>query len=159
MSVLPPVTPSELNKEVESTMAKMTGNDISQADFLAAFIENSYWKEAGALVVKELIYLDCLQSFYFKKEKLLDDEDFDSLKDMLTWEGSSAISLSGWEARFISGVAAHRRGVPIMDDAEYETLKADLQKQNSWVTARMQDPLERMGLETFMGYLHRQMAE
>jgi hypothetical protein len=130
-TVLPPVSSKELTREIDSTMRKMPGDSI---------------------------YLDCLQSFYFLREKLLDDSDFDSLKDMLTWEGSSAATLSGKEARFISGVAAFRRGSPIMGDDEYEKLKTELQVQQSWVVMRMQDPLEKLGIETFIGYLHRQMG-
>ena len=160
-SVLPPLSPAALERELELFMAKFRSQDevIAEEDFLAAFIENSYWREAGSLVVKELIYLDCLQSFYAQQERLLEDDDFDALKDMLVWEGSSAATLSSKEARFISGIAAHRRGAPIMSDAEYQTLKDELQRQNSWVATRGLDPLEKLGLDTFMGYLHRQKEE
>ncbi len=46
-----------------------------------------------------------------------------------------------------------------MSDDEYSTLKSDLQKQNSWVVNRAMDPLERLGMNTFMGYLHRQLDQ
>ena len=45
-----------------------------------------------------------------------------------------------------------------MNEADYEKLKSDLKAENSWVVNRLQDPLERLGLDTFMGYLHREMA-
>lgn len=41
-----------------------------------------------------------------------------------------------------------------MDDAEYESLKKELWAEDSWVVKRMPDPLEKLGLKTFMGYLH-----
>lgn len=42
-----------------------------------------------------------------------------------------------------------------MDDDEYKALKADLKQKGSWVVNREEDALEKMGLNTFMGYLHR----
>jgi hypothetical protein len=84
------------------------------------------------------------------------------------------------EAKFISSVAAYRRGMSELSDAEYEALKNKLVKVNwanllyiyiyiyitiflmihfkekSWVVMRSPDPLEKLGIETFMGYLHRE---
>jgi hypothetical protein len=152
------VSPKELDREIEATMARFGKDEvIEEQTFLNAFIDNSYWKEAGPLVVKELIYLDCLQSHYFSREDLLNDADFDELKQMLIWEGSSAATLFSKEARFISAVAANKRGVPLISDAEYDSLKRELQQERSWVVARMQDPLEKLGLQTYLGYLHRIM--
>lgn len=37
---------------------------------------------------KERIFMDAIQSFYYNKRQLLTDEDFDRLKDDLSWEGS-----------------------------------------------------------------------
>ncbi|CAN0481074.1 unnamed protein product, partial [Discosporangium mesarthrocarpum] len=37
---------------------------------------------------KERIFLDAIQSFYYSGRKLLDDDDFDRLKEDLVWEGS-----------------------------------------------------------------------
>jgi hypothetical protein len=59
------------------------------------------------------------------------------------------------EALFVTAVASARRGDSIMDDQEYENLKDELKRQGSWVTERGQDALEKHGVDTFMGYLHR----
>ena len=56
---------------------------------------------------------------------------------------------------FVTAVASARRGDPILGDDEYEELKNDLKDAKSWVTARSPDALEKLGLDTFMGYLHR----
>ena len=158
-SVLPPVSTEQLDREVETALARFGPADtVEEQVFLSSFLENSYWRRAGALVVKELIYLDCLQSYYSTGERLLEDEDYDELKDMLTWEGSAAVTLSSKEARFLSGVSAYRRGDPIMTDIEYEQLKSELQAERSWIVSRMQDPLEKLGLDTFLGYLHAEMS-
>jgi hypothetical protein len=58
-SLLPPVTPSELEKEVEKTLAlilenpKNTKDSINEESFVEAIVANTYWREAGGLVVKE----------------------------------------------------------------------------------------------------------
>lgn len=94
--------------------------------------------------------------------------------------------MTGQEAHFVTAVAAHRRSQPILKDAEYQSLKvcnqilllevpnslldhhpvndyfcgllqSDLASKGSWVVNRAQDPLERLGLDTFMGYLHSAM--
>ena len=57
--LLPPVTPSELEKEVEKTLALILDNPknskecIDEESFVEAIVANSYWKKAGGLVVKE----------------------------------------------------------------------------------------------------------
>mmetsp|Transcript_10654 Transcript_10654/g.17369 ORF Transcript_10654/g.17369 Transcript_10654/m.17369 type:complete len:257 (-) Transcript_10654:246-1016(-) len=156
-SVLPPVNSGELAREVENVMSKLGNGDIDADDYVAAVMENSYWQEAGAFVVKELIFLDCLHSYYYREKGILQDEDYNELKDQLTWEGSVAASLKGNEAHFITAVAASRRGSPIMSDEEYMALKSELNSQNSWVVNREPDPLERMGVSTFLAYLHRSL--
>ena len=74
---------------------KRVGEDIQEKDFLRAVLGNSYWREAGPLVVKELMFLDCLNSNYFKKMKLLDDDTYDLLKESLQWDGSAVATLTG----------------------------------------------------------------
>ena len=64
-------------------------------------------------------------------------------------------TMSAREAEFVSAVAAAKRGEELMDDEEYGQLKAELKEQGSWVVNRGSDALEKMGLNTFIGYLHR----
>ena len=59
------------------------------------------------------------------------------------------------EALFVTAVAAARRGEAIMGDEEYNALKAKPRAVKSWVADRSPDALEKLGLDTFMGYLHR----
>ncbi len=37
---------------------------------------------------KERIFTDAIQSFYYNQRQMLDDDDFDKLKEDLAWEGS-----------------------------------------------------------------------
>lgn len=63
---------------------------------------------------------------------------------------------TGQEAHFIKAVAANQSGQKsILSDKEYDNLKTDLTNKKSWVVNRQQDPLERLGVDTFMKYLHR----
>ena len=160
-TVLPPVTPKELDDEVEklfSIMMKNPNNSesaIDEDDFVKAITQNTYWESAGDLCVKELMYLDSLFSYYRNGVALLNDNDYSELKENLTWEGSSVPTMSGKEALFVTAVASARRGEPILDDAEYKEVKDELKSQGSWVTNREADALEKLNLDTFLGYLHR----
>jgi hypothetical protein len=53
------------------------------------------------------------------------------------------------------------RGAPFLSDGEYNALKQQLTEQKSWVVARgsNQDGLEKLGLQTFLGYLHRSLEK
>jgi hypothetical protein len=154
-TILPPVTLEELDKEVSNTLSQFSGDKIAEDDFVSALIENSYWQSAGSLVVKELIYFDALYAYYKTGKSLLNNDDYKELKENLSWEGSSVASMHANEAMFVTAVASSKRGQPLMGDEEYAALKSDLVKEKSWVTDRGQDALEKLGLDTFLGYLHR----
>ena len=161
-AVLPPVTPEELDSEVNKTMelilksnSKNTPKEINEDDFVKAILKNTYWQQAGPLVVKELIYFDALYAYYSSGASLLNNNDYEALKESLAWEGSSVATMNKNEALFVTAVASSKRGQPIMDDTEYIDLKKTLTKSKSWVTARGQDALERLGIDSFLGYLHR----
>jgi hypothetical protein len=155
VSLLPPVTKEALDEEVEEIMSKFKGEELVEGEaFVNAMMENSYWAQAGPLVVKELIYLDCLFHYYRNNQQLLLDDQYSELKDQLTWEGSAVPTMTGSEALFLNAVASSRRGQASLSDEEYNELKKKLQGEQSWVTSRMEDPLEKLGLSTFLGYLH-----
>jgi hypothetical protein len=161
-SILPPVSPKELQEEVDKTLALVmksnpqnSKDNVNEDDFVKAIVQNSYWRQAGDLVVKEMIYFEALHAYYQAGSSMLDDDDYNELKDNLTWEGSAVPNMRANEALFVTAVAAARRGEPILDDDEYTKLKATLKKDGSWVTNREADVLEKLGINTFMGYLHR----
>mmetsp|Transcript_54155 Transcript_54155/g.115068 ORF Transcript_54155/g.115068 Transcript_54155/m.115068 type:complete len:269 (+) Transcript_54155:107-913(+) len=162
-SILPPVTPDELTREEEIILKDLLSHErnapdaINEDDFVSSILRNNYWREAGDIVVKELMYFDCLHSYYKTGKPLLDDDSYDELHESLTWEGSSIASMNAKEVQFVSAVAASKRGEPLMDDGEYKALKTELKNEGSWVVNRKEDALEKLGLNTFMGYLHRAM--
>jgi hypothetical protein len=162
-SILPPVSPKELEEEVDKTLALVMKNNkssskdnvVNEDDFVKAIVQNSYWRQAGDLVVKEMIYFESPHAYYQTGIAILDDDDYNELKDNLTWEGLAVPNMKAKEALFVTAVAAARHGEPIMDDDKYAQLKATLKQDGSWVTNREADALEKLGINTFMGYLHR----
>jgi hypothetical protein len=79
---------------------------------------------------KERIFMDAVQSFYFGKSTL-SDEQFDSLKNDLSWEGSNLVTLNRNESLFIRAVQAWNKKEPILSDAEFDELKLSLKDANS----------------------------
>ena len=158
-TVLPPVSSKELDIEVAKALKSIGAgdDDLIEADsFLNAVVANTFWTTAGPLVVKELIFLDCLYEYYFReKRSILSNDVYNDLKEMLTWEGSAVVSMNAKEAQFVISVATSKRGQGTLNDADYDILKSELLAAQSWVVTTKQDPLEKMGVETFLGYLHR----
>ncbi len=154
--VLPPISVTELERETVS-IYKNVATKVSKERLVTALMDNNYWIQAGPLVVQELIYLDCLYHFYYKQRSYLSDADYNALKEMLAWQGSRAASLTAKEALFITAVSAHNRGQSLLNNEEYEALKSELRGEQSWVVLRQMDPLEKLGLSTFMSYLHKSL--
>ena len=91
--VLPPVSADELAKEVKQVIGKLgEEGEVMQDEYVDAVLQNTFWTDAGPFVVKELIFLDCLQNYYNENiNNFLSDEDYDELKGQLAWEGKSII--------------------------------------------------------------------
>jgi hypothetical protein len=64
----------------------------------------------------------------------MSNEEFEFLKDELTWEGSKVAVLSGDELRFLEASLAFNAGKPVMSDADYDALKMALRAADSFVT-------------------------
>lgn len=81
---------------------------------------------------KESLFLDAMQA-YFRGEAMISNEEFDNLKEELTWQGSDVITLSREEYRFLDAAKAYEQGKPIMADDEFDKLKRKLQRIGSIV--------------------------
>jgi len=80
---------------------------------------------------KERIFLDSLQSYYISGRQLLKDEEFDLLKEDLSWNGSKLVQMNRNEAKYISAMEAYVKGAPIMTDTEFDSLKTTLKEEKS----------------------------
>lgn len=81
---------------------------------------------------KESVFLDAMQAFFHGESKL-SNEEFDELKEELTWQGSDVVTLSRDEFRFLDAAKAYENGEPVMNDVEFDTLKKKLQSEGSVV--------------------------
>mmetsp|Transcript_18199 Transcript_18199/g.38181 ORF Transcript_18199/g.38181 Transcript_18199/m.38181 type:complete len:324 (-) Transcript_18199:1966-2937(-) len=93
-------------------------------------------KETGELVrltleEKERIFLDALQSYYVSGRQMLNDAEFDLLKEDLSWNGSDMVKLNRKEAKFLAAMKAYQKGEPMISDAEFDELKAELKEEGS----------------------------
>lgn len=80
---------------------------------------------------KERIFLDSIQSYYFSGKNKLPDDQFDKLKEELTWEGSPLATLNRNETLFINAITSYNRGKPILSDPQFDELKKSLRDSNS----------------------------
>lgn len=80
---------------------------------------------------KERIYLDAVQSYYYSGRELLQQAEFDLLKEDLQWNGSPVVVLNRKEARFLSAQQAYLQGSPVMEDKEFDKLKMELKEEKS----------------------------
>jgi hypothetical protein len=90
-------------------------------------------REEISMAEKEALFLDAMQA-YFRGETTLANEEFDALKEELTWQGSRVTTLSRDEFRFLDAAKAFEQGKQIMPDEEFDALKRRLQNQGSIVS-------------------------
>lgn len=93
-------------------------------------------KETGSQILltreeKERIFLDSIQSYYYSGKQILSDDEFNRLRDDLTWEGSVLVTLNRNETLFVNAVQAYNKGKPIMSDQQFDALKAYLKSSGS----------------------------
>mmetsp|Transcript_9656 Transcript_9656/g.16821 ORF Transcript_9656/g.16821 Transcript_9656/m.16821 type:complete len:322 (-) Transcript_9656:227-1192(-) len=80
---------------------------------------------------KERMFLDSLQSYYASGRQVMDDAEFDSLKEDLAWNGSEVVNLNRKEVNYLEAMQAYMKGKPIMNDGEFDTLRSELKEDGS----------------------------
>lgn len=85
---------------------------------------------------KERVFLDSIQQYYFSGKSTLPDDQFDRLREDLSWEGSILVSLNRQETLFMNAAIAYRKGKPIISDPEYDELKRALKESNSKIAVQ-----------------------
>ena len=81
-------------------------------------------------------FIEALSSFYYEKKAILSDEEFETLREELIWNGSKVAVLDSDEQRLLQASKAYARGTPVLTDAEYDDLVVRLKANNSIVTAQ-----------------------
>lgn len=80
---------------------------------------------------KERIFLDALQSYYTSGRQVLNDEEFDLLKEDLEWLGSDMVQMNRKEVKYLTAMQDYLKGNPTMTDREFDKLKAELKEDGS----------------------------
>lgn len=80
---------------------------------------------------KERMFLDALQSYYVSGRQVMDDAEFDSLKEDLAWNGSEKVNLNRKEVTYLKAMQSYLKGKPTMSNEEYDTLRSELKEDGS----------------------------
>ncbi|CAN8325626.1 unnamed protein product [Cochlearia groenlandica] len=104
------------------------GDDVDSNIMPYCSINKAEKKSIGEM---EQEFLQALQSFYYDGKASMSNEEFDNLKEELTWEGSSVVMLSSNEQRFLEASMAYASGNPILNDEEFDNLKLKLKMDGS----------------------------
>eukprot|EP00558_Chaetoceros_sp_UNC1202_P009395 CAMPEP_0197246846 /NCGR_PEP_ID=MMETSP1429-20130617/23498_1 /TAXON_ID=49237 /ORGANISM="Chaetoceros sp., Strain UNC1202" /LENGTH=323 /DNA_ID=CAMNT_0042707613 /DNA_START=162 /DNA_END=1133 /DNA_ORIENTATION=- len=83
------------------------------------------------LAEKERMFLDSLQAYYVSGRQVLNDEEFDLLKEDLQWNGSDLVQMNRNEAKYLAAMQSYMNGSPIMSDIEFDALKSTLKVEES----------------------------
>jgi len=62
---------------------------------------------------------------------MLNDEEFDLLKEDLSWNGSNVVQMNRKEAKYLAAVQAYSKGEPSLSDSEFDALKKELLDEGS----------------------------
>lgn len=62
---------------------------------------------------------------------MLNDEEFDLLKEDLQWNGSDMVQMNRKEAKYLAAVQSYMKGAPTMSDSEFDALKKELLEEGS----------------------------
>jgi predicted Zn finger-like uncharacterized protein len=62
---------------------------------------------------------------------MLNDEEFDLLKEDLQWNGSELVQMNRKEAKYLAAVQAYMKGAPTMSDSDFDALKKELMDAGS----------------------------
>jgi len=80
---------------------------------------------------KERMFLDSLQSYYVSGRQVMEDAEFDSLKEDLAWNGSKVVNLSQKEITYLDAMQAYNKGAPSLSDEQFDSLKSELKEDGS----------------------------
>jgi len=129
---------SVLNKDIlfDEKSGRFFESGADQADCIPEEEFCMVDKESGdrirlTLEEKERIFMDALQAYYFNQKQTLSDEDFDLLKEDLTWNGSDKVQMNRKEGTYLAAVQSYLQGSPSMSDSDFDKLKQELKEEGS----------------------------
>lgn len=90
---------------------------------------NSFKRKDGkdmTKLEKEQLYLDCCASWNIDGKSILNNEEYEQLKDDLSFDGSMVMLMSREEIQFMVAKNRYNKGQPIMEDREFDALRKKL---------------------------------
>jgi len=93
--------------------------------------------EACTVAQLEEMYVDALWAYYKDGVQILTDEQYDKLRQELSWQGSGFPTLKRYEVEFVKAALAYWSGEAVVSDEEWKELKAKVKsdKEREDVTA------------------------
>eukprot|EP00210_Caulerpa_lentillifera_P007449 g7119.t1 len=123
--------------EPTQTKSASPNNEVDDCEYnIGAYcsIDNDAERvETRTLGEMEQEFLEAMQAWYFEGKSIMSDEEFENLKDELTWQGSDVAILSSAEQKFLEASMGYASGKPLLSDSEYDALKLQLKQQGSFV--------------------------
>lgn len=144
--VLPPMDGDKFETYVDSFFGSFDqakgGVDLEsfKAGMMPA-VSKLFAGDNAGIKIKEQILVDVIQTYYGDGESLLQNDDFDALKEELTWAGSEVATISKDEIQFLEAAKFFRTGKPQLSDSEYDALKARLKQEGSYIVERKTEPV------------------
>jgi len=86
-----------------------------------------------AVEEKERMFLDAIQTYYVSGRQVMEDADFDSLREDLAWSGSEVVNLNRKEVKYLEAMQAYTKGDALMTDAEFDVLRDELREDKSTI--------------------------
>ena len=134
----------EVRAQAFTDSFKSSKGGVSLEDFKAGArtaLEEIYSGPNAGVDCKEQVLIDTIQIYYADGVELLANDDFDALKEELTWAGSAAATLSRDEITFLEAAKEYRLGKTILSDVEYDKLKQKLKAEKSMIIERRSEPV------------------
>lgn len=125
---------TKANRFYEAQLSDDNNNSLGEEFFLVD-------KATGETIMltreeKERIFLDAIQSYYFSGKSNLPDDQFDRLREDLSWEGSALVTLNRNETLFINAMQAYTKGTPILSNQQFDELKNSLREAKSRIAVQ-----------------------
>lgn len=113
------------SKTVEKVGGRGTLQILQDPSGDTFYLKDEKTKEKRELTLreKESLFLDALYSYGSNEDLVLTDDQFDLLKEDLTWEGSHVMLLNDQEKKFLEAARAYHKGKPLMSDEEFDSMR------------------------------------
>lgn len=154
--LMPPVPSEELRSEVENTIDKFDAQFVmEEREFSSKILmDNSIWQCAGETVVKELIYVDCMQQEMSGEDSYLSSACLSKLEASLAEDSSPILKLSKTELLVAHALIAALNGLQPLPDK----LRSLDDRAFAFLFHADRDCIDCYGAPTLINYISSRIA-